>query len=103
MYGSLLPPPHELLTMCGRRSGRGLLPELSVGAKIHWPAARREASLQKKSSQPLAAIHCALGATPTWLPSWSSPTMVPITCVPCATLSQGVSPQVPDGSNQLYW
>ena len=61
---SVGPPPHELLMMWGRRSGRGLLPFRSVGASIHWPAASRAPSVQNSSSQPLAVIHRTSGATP---------------------------------------
>src|SRR5829696_7487209 len=79
---SLPPPPHELFTMCGRRSGRGLAPARSVGATIHWPAPSRAASEQVLVSQPLAAIQRAPGATPIWLAPPSQPTMVPIVWVP---------------------
>ncbi len=58
--GSPEPPPHELLTMSGRRSGRGLSPFRSVGARIHWPDEIRAVSRQ----QPFAEIHLACGATP---------------------------------------
>ncbi len=94
--------PQELLTMCGARSGRGLWPARSVGATIHWPAARREASEQELVSQPLAAIHLAPGATPILLAPPSSPTIVPMVWVPWSLLSQGAAVgQMPAGSNQL--
>src|SRR5215204_5550992 len=98
------PPPQELLTMFGRRSGRGLAPPRSVGARIHWPEASRAASEQVLVSQPFAAIHRAPGATPIWLPAPSSPSMVPIVWLPWLLLSHGARdgvPQTLDGSNQL--
>src|SRR5215204_5859703 len=98
------PPPQELLTMFGRRSGRGFARLRSVGARIHWPEASSAASEQLLVSQPLAAIHRAPGATPIWLPVPSSPSMVPIVCEPWLLLSHGASDGVPhtfDGSNQL--
>src|SRR6185503_11933728 len=100
------PPPHELLTMFGRRSGRGLRPLRSVGARIHCPAASSDAVLHELCSQPLAAIHLACGATPIRLVPGvpSSPTMVPIVCVPWLLLSHGASDGLPhdnDGSYQL--
>jgi hypothetical protein len=52
----------------------------------------------------LAAIHLAPGATPIWLAPPSSPTIVPMVCVPWALLSHGVTDGLPhtlDGSNQL--
>ena len=55
-------------------------------------------------SQPLAAIHLALGATPILLLGPALPTMVPMVWVPCPTLSQGAReglPQTWEGSNQL--
>src|ERR1700754_2271784 len=96
------PPPHELLTMSGRRSGRGFWPFRSVGARIHWPEASRAESLQVFISHPLAAIHLAPGATPISLPAPSSPTIVPIVWVPWLLLSHGAAVgQMCDGSNQL--
>src|SRR4029079_8093452 len=58
--GSPEPPPQELFTMSGRRSGRGLFPLESVGARIHWPDEMSAVSRQ----QPFAEIHFACGATP---------------------------------------
>src|SRR5262245_42663059 len=58
--GSPEPPPHELLTMSGRRSGRGLSPLRSVGARMNWPDEISAVSRQ----QPFARIHFACGATP---------------------------------------
>jgi hypothetical protein len=43
-------------------------------------------------------IHFAPGATPIWLPAPSSPTTVPVVCVPCALSSHGwtvSAPQAP--------
>ncbi len=40
-------------------------------------------------SQPFAVIHFAFGATPTWFAPRSSPTIVPIVCVPWSLLSHG--------------
>ena len=71
--------PHELLMMLGRLLASGFWLSRSVGSSIHWPEAISAASL---GQQPLAAIHLALGATPTWLPAPSSPTIVPIVWVP---------------------
>src|SRR5262245_6914939 len=102
--GSTKSPPHELLITCGRRSVRGFLPPKLVGASIHWPEASRADPEQEVSSQPLAAIHFAAGATPIWLPMPSSPTIVPIVWVPWPLLSHGASdglPQTLEGSNQL--
>ena len=78
--GSPEPPPQELLTMSGRRSGRGLFPAESVGARIHWPDEISAVSRQ----QPFAEIHFACGATPIWFVpgSPSSPIIVPIVWVP---------------------
>src|SRR4051794_4156499 len=84
--GASPPPPHELLTMSACRSGRGLAPLRSVGASTHWPAASSELSEQSLVSQPLAAIHFADGATPICAPPPSSPTMVPMVCVPWSLL-----------------
>ena len=85
--GSPEPPPHELLTMSGRRSGRGFWPLRSVGARIHCPDEISAVSRQ----QPLARIHFACGATPIWFVpgSPSSPTIVPIVCVPWVSVSHG--------------
>ncbi len=100
-------PPHELLTTFGLRSGRGLFPSRSVGAMIHCPDASSDVWVHDVNSQPLAAIHRAPGATPTWLapPSArSSPTMVPMVWVPCPLLSHGARdglPHVCEGSYQL--
>src|SRR4029453_7426485 len=97
-HGSPGPPPHELFTMSGRRSGRGFAPFRSVGARTHWPAASSAAPdqpLSPSASQPLAAIHFAAGATPIWLPAPSSPTIVPIVCVPWSLLSQGANEGFP--------
>ncbi len=85
------PPPQELLTMFGRRSGRGFAPARSVGARIHWPEASSAASEQLLLSQPFAAIHRAPGATPIWLPAPSSPSIVPMVWVPWLLLSHGAS------------
>src|SRR5207247_1194363 len=98
--------PHELLTMFGRRSGRGFWPLRSVGASTHWPEASSAAVEHELDSQPFAAIHLACGATPIWFVpgSPSSPTIVPIVCVPWPLLSHGASdgfPQTFEGSNQL--
>jgi len=49
-------------------------------------------------------IHFAPGAMPIWLLPPSSPTIVPMVCVPWSLLSHGTSdglPHVCDGSNQL--
>ncbi|URN06942.1 hypothetical protein LUW74_28900 [Actinomadura madurae] len=91
--------PHELLTMCGRFDTSGFRPSASVGASIHWPDATRSASVQV--AQPLAAIQRTPGATPIWLPSPSSPAIVPIVCVPWPLLSQGAPSHLPEASNQL--
>src|SRR5262245_36979320 len=79
-----LSPPQELFRICGRRSGRGLAPDRSVGASIHCAAASSAESLHPRSwsSQPFAVIQRAPGATPTELPASSEPTMVPIVWVP---------------------
>ena len=105
-HGSPPPPPHELLTMCGRRSGRGFWPARSVGARIHWPEASRAASEQEFVSQPFAAIQRAPRSDADLVRpgSPSSPTIVPIVCVPWPLLSHGTSDGLPhtfEGSNQL--
>ena len=90
--------------MSGRLDGSGFSPLRSVGARMNWPDDRSEVSVQPKSSQPLAAIHWAPGATPVSGvkgPGPSPPTIVPIVCVPWATLSQGSPGQLEDGSHQL--
>src|SRR5215216_2862472 len=101
-HGSPPPPLHELLTMCGRRSGRGFAPVRSVGARIHWPDASRAESEHEFVSQPLAAIQRACGATPIWFVpgSPSSPTIVPIVCVPWLLLSHGTSDGFPQTSKR---
>src|SRR2546423_8932734 len=99
------PPPQELLTMFGRRSGRGFPPRRSVGARIHWPAASSAVKEQEVDSQPLAEIQRASGATPIWFGSPAPPIMVPMVCVPWPTLSHGTDAglvQMSDGSYQLY-
>src|SRR5215212_12187469 len=58
-------PAQELLTIIGRRSGRGCPPSSLVGAKIHCAASIRSASLQVYALHPCAAIQRAPGATPT--------------------------------------
>jgi hypothetical protein len=73
---------------------------------MNWPQVSRAKSEQKFDSQPLQAIHLACGAMPIWLGPGlpSSPTIVPIVCVPWPLLSQGTLdglPQTFDGSNQL--
>src|SRR5690554_5520009 len=97
-------PPQELFTTCGRRSGSGFAPVRSVGARMNCPEDSSAACEQVRSSHPLAAIQVAPGATPIWLPLPSSPTMVPVTCVPWPLLSHGASegsPHTRDGSHQL--
>src|SRR4051812_29500059 len=99
--GSCTVPPQELFTTSGARSGRGFAPFRSVGATIHCPAASSEDSLHELDSQPFALIHFAPGATPIRLVP-SSPTIVPMVCVPWSTLSQGAAAgQTLPGSNQL--
>jgi len=79
-----------------------LFPLRSVGAAIHWAAASSDVSVQVLTSQPLAAIHLAPGATPTWFAPPSLPTIVPMVCVPWSLLSHGAAVgQMPAGSNQL--
>ncbi len=98
--GSPEPPPHELLTTSGRKSGRGLSPAEFVGARIHCPDEISAVSRQ----QPFAEIHFACGATPTWFApgSPSSPTIVPIVCVPWPFMSQGsLLGHSSSGSHQL--
>src|SRR3972149_5564031 len=56
--------PHELFTICGRRSGRGYSPERLVGARIHWALASSASSAHVRPTQPRAAIQRAPGATP---------------------------------------
>jgi hypothetical protein len=88
--------------MSACRSGRGLAPFASVGASTNWPEASSDADEQVFVSQPLAANHLAAGATPIWLPAPSSPTIVPMVCVPCPLLSHGTGDeQMSAGSNQL--
>ena len=90
--------------MSGRRFGSGFCPLVLVGASIHWPEARSAAVSQELVAQPFDAIHFACGATPIWFGpgSPSSPTIVPIVCVPWPLLSHGVRlPQTPVGSFQL--
>src|SRR5262245_27105513 len=104
--GSPPPPPQELLTTWGRSAALGLLPLTSVGARMNWAQVSRAEFEQEFVSHPLQAIHFAWGAMPIWLTpgSPSSPTIVPIVCVPWPTLSQGVFPFPPqtfDGSYQL--
>ena len=62
--GSPGPPPQELLTTWGRRSGRGFSPLRSVGARTNCADERRAVSEQLLVSQPLAASQRAPGATP---------------------------------------
>ena len=87
--------------MSGRFVGSGLSPSRSVGARTNSPGKQRD-SVQKKSSQPFAAIQRAPGATPMSGvngPGPSPPTIVPIVWVPCCALSHGSSPQIPVGSH----
>src|SRR4029078_10965987 len=49
-WSSGLSLPHELLTTSGRFDGSALAPARSVGARMNWPAERREPSVQPKSS-----------------------------------------------------
>ena len=72
----------------------GFSPLRSVGSSIHSPDSMRAVSL---GQQPLAAIHRAPGATPIWLPAPSSPTIVPIVCVPWPLPSHGASPHSAGG------
>ncbi len=77
--------PHELLTRSGARAGFGLFPAMSVGAMMNWPDDRSDSLVQPKSSQPLAVIHSAPGATPVSGvngPGPSPPAIVPIVWVP---------------------
>ena len=90
--------PHELLMMWAL-DGSGLFPRTSVGASSHQPD-RSSDSTPVLSQQPFVAIHCASGATPTWLAP-SSPTMVPMVCVPCPLSSHGASAHVPRVAIQL--
>ena len=101
-HGSeVAPPPQELFTMCGRRSGSGLLPSRSVGATIHCPDDSSADWEQLLDSHPLAAIQVAPGATPIWFSPPSLPRMVPMVWVPCPLLSQGTpGEQIDDGSHQ---
>jgi len=81
-HGSPPPPPQELLTTCGALLQSGLFPSRSVGQAIHWAELVRAKLEQELNSHPLAAIHLAPGAMPIWLAPPSSPTMVPMVCVP---------------------
>ena len=74
--------------MFGRLVASGFSPSRSVGASIHWP---EEISAASEGQQPLAAIHFAPGATPIWLAAPSSPTIVPIVCVPWPLVSHGAA------------
>ena len=95
-------PPQELFTMFGRCAGSAPVPSSRVGASIHWPERSSAASVQVLVSQPLAAIHRARGATPMWLSTPSTPTMVPMVWVPWSLLSHGAGgAHTDDGSNQL--
>jgi hypothetical protein len=68
---------------CGARSGRGSLPSWRVGARNHSQHSRYlDARHTPAAESALQAIHWAPGAMPTWLPAPSSPTMVPVVCVP---------------------
>ena len=101
-HGSKTVEPQELFTTSGARSGRGLAPVRSVGATIHCPEASRDSRLQELDSHPLAAIHLAPGATPILLSPPSSPTIVPMVCVPWPLLSHGAAvAHTWAGSNQL--
>ena len=61
------------------------------------PATERPARLATPSSMLRHAIHFARGATPIWLPAWSSPMPVPRTCVPCPKSSHGTGEVKPHG------
>src|SRR5215470_8170919 len=76
----------------------------SPGAMTHCAHAISDEPLQLFDSQPLHAIHFALGATPIWFAPPSLPTIVPIVWLPWPMLSQGVPPQILAGSDQfLAW
>ena len=80
---------HELPIASGALAGSGFSPFMSVGAMNHWKHSMYAAGEPKPWSMLRQPIQRACGATPIWLPSPSSPTMVPIVCVPCWSSSQG--------------
>src|SRR5215470_20168038 len=74
---------YELPITFGRLDGSGLLPFRSVGARKNCRHSMYVLGRPTPSSMFRHAIHLAPGATPIWLPLPSSPTAVPIVCVPC--------------------
>src|SRR4029453_2759231 len=78
-----------LFITCGRRVGFGFCPLRSVGAMKNWKHSVYVAGVPLFWSMFRQPIHFAPGATPIWLPAPSSPTAVPVVCVPCELSSQG--------------
>jgi hypothetical protein len=68
--------------MSGALVGSGSLPLIRVGARNHCMHSIYRAGVPKFASMLRQPIHFAPGAIPIWLPWPSSPTMVPVVCVP---------------------
>src|SRR5436309_8654764 len=73
---------YELPIAFGRFDGSGFAPFRSVGARKNWRHSMYVLGRPTPSSMFRQAIHLAPGATPIWFPAPSSPTAVPIVCVP---------------------
>ena len=68
--------------MSGALVGSGSVPLIRVGARNHCMHSIYRAGVPKFASMLRQPIHFAPGAIPIWLPWPSSPTMVPVVCVP---------------------
>ena len=68
--------------MSGALVGSGSAPLMRVGARNHCMHSIYRAGVPMFESMLRQPIHFALGAIPIWLPCPSSPTMVPVVCVP---------------------
>ena len=72
----------ELLVISGALVGSGSLPSIRVGARNHCMHSMYLAGVPTFASMLRHPIHFAAGAMPIWLPAPSSPTIVPVVCVP---------------------
>ena len=68
--------------MSGALVGSGSVPLIRVGARNHCMHSMYVAGVPLPASMLRQPIHFAPGAIPIWLPAPSSPTIVPVVCVP---------------------
>ena len=94
---SLVGQPQLLFITCGRIVGFGFGLLRSVGAMKNWKHSVYVSGLPFPWSMLRQPIHFAPGATPIWCSAPSSPTAVPVVCVPWPWSSHGTMEVNPQG------